>query len=45
MVDKSFLEEGIGIGGVPARKISEEGSEGLLVKAAEILASRQKPSD
>jgi hypothetical protein len=45
VVDKSFLEEGIGIGGVPARKINEEGSEGLLVKATEILASRQKPSD
>jgi len=38
VVNKSFHEPGISIGGVPAKKISEKGSEGMLTKATEILA-------
>lgn len=34
VVNKSFLEKGITIGGIPARKISDKGSRNLLVRAA-----------
>ena len=34
---QSFLEPWITIGGVPARKISDKGSKGLLKRATEIL--------
>lgn len=36
VVNKSFLEPAISIAGVPAKKISERGSEGMLVKATEL---------
>lgn len=32
VVTKSFLEEGITIAGIPAKKISNNSSEGFLVK-------------
>jgi serine O-acetyltransferase len=35
VVNKSFTEEGITIAGIPAKKISQKGSEGLLAKATE----------
>ncbi len=38
VVNKSFLEPGISIAGIPAKKVSEKGSEGLLTKATEILS-------
>jgi serine O-acetyltransferase len=37
VVNRSFLEKGITIAGVPARKISDRGSRGLLVRATEIV--------
>lgn len=37
VVNKSFLEQNISIAGVPAKKINDNGSEGLLVKATELL--------
>ena len=37
VVNKSFLEPGITIAGVPARKISDKSSEGLLIRATEIV--------
>jgi serine O-acetyltransferase len=37
VVNKSFLEPGITIAGVPAKKISDKSSEGLLIRATEIL--------
>jgi serine O-acetyltransferase len=37
VVNKSFLEENISIAGVPAKKISDKGSEGLLIKATELI--------
>ncbi|MDD1700179.1 MAG: serine acetyltransferase [Methanoregula sp.] len=40
VVNKSFLEPGITIAGVPAKKISGKGSEGLLIKATELLHSQ-----
>jgi serine O-acetyltransferase len=38
VVNKSFLEPGISIGGIPAKKISDKGSEGLLTKGTELAA-------
>jgi serine O-acetyltransferase len=35
VVNKSFLEPGITIAGIPAKKISDKGSEGLVIKATE----------
>ena len=35
VVNKSFLEPGITIAGIPAKKISDHGSEGLLTKGTE----------
>ena len=37
VVNKSFLEPGITIAGVPARKISDKSSEGLLIRVTEIV--------
>jgi serine O-acetyltransferase len=37
VVNKSFLEQGITIAGIPAKKISEKGSKDLLIKATEQL--------
>ncbi len=36
VVNKSFSEPGISIGGIPAKKISDKGSEGLLVRGTEL---------
>jgi len=36
VVNKSFLEPGISIGGIPAKKISDKGSEGLIIKGTEL---------
>lgn len=41
VVNKSFIEKGIGIAGVPAKKINDRGSDGLLIKANEILALKK----
>jgi serine O-acetyltransferase len=38
VVNKSFLEKGITIAGVPARKISDKGSRDLLIRATEQLS-------
>jgi len=38
VVNKSFLEPDISIGGIPAKKISDKGSEGLIIKGSEIAA-------
>jgi serine O-acetyltransferase len=44
VVNKSFLEPGISIGGIPAKKISDKGSEGLLTKGTELAdAALKKP--
>lgn len=45
VVDKSFTEPNIGIAGVPAKKINDNGSEDLIIKATEILDSRSKSTD
>lgn len=37
VVNKSFLEPNISIAGIPAKKISDKGSEELLVKESDIL--------
>ena len=42
VVTKSFLEPGITIAGVPAKKISDKGSEGLLIKATELVRDPKK---
>lgn len=41
VVNKSFEQENITIAGVPAKKISDKGSEGLLIKAAEIVKQKE----
>lgn len=38
VVNKSFLEPNIAIAGVPAKKINDRGSEGMLINATELLA-------
>ncbi len=40
VVNKSFLEPGITIGGIPARKISDKGSGGLVVAACEQVRAK-----
>lgn len=40
VVNKSFYERNITIGGIPAKKISDKGSEGLIIKATEILSNK-----
>jgi serine O-acetyltransferase len=42
VVNKSFEEEDISIAGVPARKISNKGSECLIIRGTEILAGRME---
>jgi serine O-acetyltransferase len=42
VVNESFLEKGIGIAGVPARKINDLGSQGLLIKATEVISQREQ---
>ncbi len=42
VVNKSFTEKGIGIAGVPAKKINDRGSEGLLIKATELLLENKE---
>jgi serine O-acetyltransferase len=42
VVNKSFLEPGISIGGIPAKKISDKGSEGFLTKGTELAAALLK---
>lgn len=37
VVNKSFITPGISIAGVPARPISEKGSQGLLTKGADLV--------
>jgi serine O-acetyltransferase len=39
VVNRSFLEGNISLGGIPAKKISDKGSLGLLVSATELLNS------
>jgi serine O-acetyltransferase len=38
VVNKSFYEKGISIAGVPAKKINNKGSEGMVISATEILS-------
>ncbi len=40
VVNKTFYESNITIAGIPAKKISDKGSEGLLIKATDILSSK-----
>jgi len=37
VVNKSFKESGISIAGVPAKKINDQGSDGFIIKATELL--------
>lgn len=39
VVNKSFNEPNISIAGIPAKKISDKGSEGLLIKATDLVLS------
>jgi serine O-acetyltransferase len=41
VVNKSFAEKGITIGGIPAKKISDRDSEGLVVKGTQLTAVGQ----
>lgn len=38
VVNKSFYEQGISIAGVPAKKINNKGSNGMLIKATKIFS-------
>lgn len=38
VVNKSFFEPNITIAGVPAKKVSDKGSEGILVKATNLIS-------
>ncbi|MHC1757646.1 MAG: serine O-acetyltransferase [Methanosarcina sp.] len=38
VVNKSFYEKGISIAGVPAKKINNKGSDGLVVSATKIVS-------
>lgn len=42
VVTKSIIQAGITVGGVPAKKISEQGSSSNIVKATEIVKGRRK---
>jgi serine O-acetyltransferase len=42
VVNKSFLESDIDIAGVPAKKIGDKGSRGLLIAATEVLSSQRE---
>jgi serine O-acetyltransferase len=39
VVNKSFYEPNITIAGIPAKKISDKGSEGLLIKATDLISN------
>jgi serine O-acetyltransferase len=41
VVNKSFEEPGITIAGAPARKVSDRGSEGLLIRGTEMAGRRR----
>jgi serine O-acetyltransferase len=43
VVNRSFEEPGITIAGAPARKISDRGSEGLVVRGTEMAGRRREP--
>ncbi|AKB28326.1 serine O-acetyltransferase [Methanosarcina siciliae C2J] len=47
VVNKSFYEKGISIAGVPAKKINNKGSEGMVTDATKIISvpSRQETID
>lgn len=38
VVNKSFYEKGISIAGVPARKINNKGSDGMVIKATKLVS-------
>jgi serine O-acetyltransferase len=38
VVNKSFYEKGISVAGVPAKKINNKGSNGMLIKATKIFS-------
>ena len=40
VVNKSFYEKGISIAGVPARKINNKGSDGMVTKATKLISAR-----
>jgi serine O-acetyltransferase len=40
VVNRSFTEPGISIAGIPAKKISDRGSRGMMVRATDILDKR-----
>ncbi|HWR26685.1 MAG TPA: serine acetyltransferase, partial [candidate division Zixibacteria bacterium] len=42
VVNHSFTENGIGIAGIPAKKINDKGSKGLLLKGTELYSNRTK---
>ena len=42
LVNRSFNEPNITVAGVPAVKISDSGSEGLLIRATEVVRTRNK---
>jgi serine O-acetyltransferase len=42
VVNKTFYESNIGIAGTPAKKINDKGSEGLVIKATEILKMKDE---
>jgi serine O-acetyltransferase len=42
VVNKSFTEPGISIGGIPAKKISDKGSEGLIIKGSELARTQSE---
>ena len=41
VVNKSFLEPGIGIAGAPAVKINEKGSKGIVTRATDKLKRKR----
>lgn len=41
VVNKSFIEKGISIGGVPAKKISAKGTEQILIQATKLVTKRR----
>ena len=43
VVNKSFFEPGITIAGAPAKKVSDKGSDGLLIKGSELVSSKYRP--
>lgn len=42
VVNKSFMEPGITLAGAPARKVSDRGSEGLVVRGTEMAGRRRE---